>query len=400
MDTLRLTRRLFAIIVLAWCLASAALSACAGGATATPAPSPTTSPAPTPTPTATPAPSPTPLPSPTPIPSPSPTFAADRPAHLPHDEGAHLTPVEWWYFNGHLTTETGAEYSFHFVTFQSALPSGFTPRLMQVGWADHGKDAYLTAEKADAPLLEATSGEFDASLPPWNMRGNGEEYSLSFQVGDYAVDMEAVSRKPPALHHGDGLVDLGIAGKTYYYSRTRLAVTGALTVAGETQKVSGNAWMDHQWGDFSTRAIGWDWLSLNLDDGSDLTVSVVWEQEGRKHITTYGTYVPPDSGAVHLPGDGITLDATGEWASEATGAVYPMGWTLRVEPLDMEITLTPVQEKAEFAAMSFIPVAYWEGAVKAEGVKAGAPVTGKGFVEMAGYARVDAAPFIPTPGQP
>ena len=63
--------------------------------------------------------------------------------------------------------------------------------------------------------------------------------------------------------------------------------------------------MDHQWGDFTTLGIGWDWLSLNLDDGSDLTVSVVWELEGHKPISTYGTYVPADASAIHLPGHDI-----------------------------------------------------------------------------------------------
>ena len=63
--------------------------------------------------------------------------------HLPHDEGAHLTPIEWWYFNGHLDTEDGRTFSYHFVTFQSMLASGLTPRLMQLSWADHDKGIHL-----------------------------------------------------------------------------------------------------------------------------------------------------------------------------------------------------------------------------------------------------------------
>ena len=73
--------------------------------------------------------------------------------------------------------------------------------------------------------------------------------------------------------------------------------------------MTGVSWFDHQWGDFSTAQIGWDWLSLNLDDGSDIMVSVVWEQTGRKHIAAYGTYIrqtlpryicpPPTSPGTH-----------------------------------------------------------------------------------------------------
>ena len=347
---------------------------------------------------------------------------------LPYDEGAHLSPVEWWYFNGHLVTESGTEFSYHFVTFQSVLPSGLTPRLAQLSWADHSKGIYLTGEQAELPFIEATSGNFDLPIAGWNMSGDGNDYVLSFQAGEYDVELRAVSRKPATLHDGTGLVDLGVAGKTYYYSRTRLETSGVVSISGETHPVSGMTWMDHQWGDFTTAAIGWDWLSLNLDDGSDLMVSVVWEQAGHKPIITYGTYVPfeyvapdplrsplapvgpvlrpdsasrpgPGAGPVHLPVEDISLDATGSWTSEATGAVYPMGWKLKIESLELDLELTPVMEDAEFDSSVFIPIVYWEGAIAATGTMEGTPVTGKGFVEMVSYA--PGVPVMqPTPGQP
>ena len=303
--------------------------------------------------------------------------------------------------------EERAEFSYHFVTFQSALPSGLTPRVAQLTWADHEKVLHLTAEQADLPLIEATSGGFDLPIAGWRMSGDGEDYALSFQAGEYDVRLRAVSRKPATLHHRTGLVDLGVAGKTYYYSRTRLETSGVVSISGEAHPVSGTTWMDHQWGDFTTQPIGWDWLSLNLDSGSDIMVSVAWEQANHDHIITYGTWVPPDSaprsgpgaGPVHLPENDISLDAAGSWTSEATGAVYPMGWTLRVESLDLDLELTPVMEDAEFAASAFIPVVYWEGAVRAAGTREGRPVAGKGFVEMTGYAPVVPA-MPPTPGQP
>ena len=344
-----------------------------------------------------PAPTDTPVPTPTLVPAKEQqvdTTGLPDSSHsvvLPDDEGAHLSPVEWWYFNGHLTTDSGEEFSYHFVTFQSALPSGLTPRLAQVSWVDHSTGLYLTAEQAGLPMLAATSGHFDLPIAGWNMSGDGEDYVLSFQAGEYDVELQAVSRKPATLHDGTGLVDLGVAGKTYYYSRTRLETSGVVSISGKAHSVSGMTWMDHQWGDFTTAAIGWDWLSLNLDDGSDLTVSVVWEQDGHKPITTYGTYVPPDSAPVHLLGEDISLDATGSWTSETTGAVYPIGWTLRIESLGLDLELTPVMENAEFNSSAFIPIVYWEGAVRATGTREGAAVAGKGFVEMVGYA-----PSVPT----
>ena len=324
------------------------------------------------------------------------TPAPEDTVRLPHDEGAHLSGLEWWYFNGHLTTENGQEFSYHFVTFQSVLTSGLTPRLAQLSWADHVNGLHLTEEKPDVSLLEPLSGEFDLPIAGWRMSGNGELYHLNFGAGDYTVELEAVSQKPAVLHQTTGLVDLGTAGKTYYYSRTRLETSGTVSVSGVSHPVTGVSWMDHQWGDFTTMGIGWDWLSLNLDDGSDLMVSVVWEQAGHKPVSAYGTYIPANSDPVHLPGNDISLDSTGTWTSSVTGAVYPMNWNLRVDSLELDLTLTPSMEEAEFALSAFIPMIYWEGSVVATGTRNGAPVAGRGFVEMVGYA--PAAPEVqPTP---
>ena len=372
-------------------------AACSDAANDSPEAPPPVTAAPTTTlaPTSSPRPSPDPVATATALPA-TVTPAPEDTVRLPHDEGAHLLDLEWWYFNGHLTTENGQEFSYHFVTFQSVLPSGLTPMLAQLSWADHVNGLYVTEEKPDVSLLEPLSGEFDLPIAGWRMSGNGELYYLNFGTGDYAVELEAVSQKPAVLHHGTGLVDLGTAGKTYYYSRTRLETSGTVSVSGVSHPVTGVSWMDHQWGDFTTRDIGWDWLSLNLDDGSDLMVSVVWEQAGHKPVSAYGTYIPADSDPVHLPGNDISLDSTGTWTSSVTGAVYPMNWKLRVDSLELDLTLTPSMEEAEFALSAFIPMIYWEGSVVATGTRNGAPVAGRGFVEMVGYA--PAAPEIqPTP---
>ena len=192
---------------------------------------------------------------------------------LPHDEGVHLSPLEWWYFNGHLTTESGQGFSYHFVTFQSVLPSGLTPRVAQLSWADHDKSLHLTGEQAALPFLEASSGHFDLSTNGWHMSGDVDTYQLSFRVGNYTVELEANSKRPAVLHHGTGLVDLDIAGKTYYYSRTDLKTSGTVSISGVSHPVTGVSWMDHQWGDFTTTEIGWDWLSLNL-----ATVLILWSR--------------------------------------------------------------------------------------------------------------------------
>ena len=76
------------------------------------------------------------------------------------------------------------------------------------------------------------------------MDGDGTDYRLDFNIGGYTLELTAISQKPAALHQDTGLVDLGVAGKTYYYTRPRLAIDGIMERNGAVKPVSGSAWMD------------------------------------------------------------------------------------------------------------------------------------------------------------
>ncbi len=369
-------------------LAPLVLGAC-GGAATVPAPTATPLPAATSTPTAV----------PTEVPAPD---APTSPLKLPEDEGAHVAGIEWWYFNGHLADGAGNRYSFHFVTFQSAAGAAATAQLFQLSWADHARQIYLTEEKATLTAPVRSPGRFDVQYSGWSMRGNGMDYALSFNTGGdtgtYSLDLTATSRKPAALHQGTGLAGLGPAGYTYYYSRTRLDASGTLDIDGQPRAVTGAAWMDHQWGEISGQQVGWDWMSLQFDDGSDLMAALVWDPDGRQPFAGYGTHVAADGAVRHLDAEDLRLAPTGSWTSPATGVVYPMGWELSVGTLAMDLALTPVQRDAEFAGSRFVSAAYWEGAVSVEGTRGGTAVTGRGFVEMVGYDPRQTAPILPPPG--
>ncbi len=72
--------------------------------------------------------------------------------------------------------------------------------------------------------------------------------------------------------------------------------------------VEGEAWFDHQWGDFiSIGGGGWDWFAVNLDDGTDLTLSLVRDADG-SYPLVYGTLVGRDGTVRHLDRDAFTVD--------------------------------------------------------------------------------------------
>ena len=118
----------------------------------------------------------------------------------------------------------------------------------------------------------------------------------------------------------------------YYYSRTAMDADGALTLGAVTYQVVGDAWFDHQWGDFiSVGGGGWDWYAVNLEDGTDLTLSLVRDADG-SYPLVYGTVVDPDGTTRHLDGGAFTVVPTGTWTSPTTGAAYPAGW-LDLDPV-------------------------------------------------------------------
>ena len=304
---------------------------------------------------------------------------------LPADEGPHDSGIEWWYFNGLLTDDQGREYSYHYVTFQSEATGAAVPHLLQASLGDHAAGKHLTGEQVFLDSLDSNATGIDVAVNGWAMQGDGQSYSLEFDLEGYSLDLDAVSARPPVLHQGIGLVKLGPAGDTFYYSRTRLALTGSITVDGQQRPVTGISWMDHQWGDDISQRVGWDWVSVQLGDGSDLMAVTVWDPVDRTPFAGYGTLVSPDGAMLTLEQDDLSITSSGTWTSPITGIQYPSGWTLTIPSLDLMLELEPVLVDSEFAGSQYTPAAYWEGEVRVTGTRQGQAVGGRGFVELVGY---------------
>ena len=361
------------------------------GCAAEPTATPTAIPAQTPVPTSTAKPAPTQTPTPEPL------------VFLPADEAPHDAPIEWWYFNGMLRDDVGGEYGYHFVTFQTEGAPGVVPHLLQATLGDHGRGVHYAAERGALLAERPDARSVDAETGGWLMRAGPKGYDMRFHFDEgevpVALELRAVPRRDPVLHGGTGLVHMGPeAGSTYYYSRTRLHVTGWIEDAEGRRPVTGPGWMDHQWGEIASRRIGWDWASVQFDDGADLMVAVVWHPDGRRHLSGHGTYLEPDGTVKYLEGDDVSINGHGSWTSPETGVEYPMGWQVGVAPMGLELELTPYLEQAE-SASGILGVSYWEGAVSVEGRRGGEPVSGWGFVELVGYdpRQLEVTTPAPTP---
>jgi predicted secreted hydrolase len=357
-------------------------------------------------------------------PSPRPAAVADPvPVVLPRDDGPHDRLTEWWYYTGHLRAADGARFGFEFVVFRAERGRFPTSWVSHLAVTDETGHRFVYSQRLEvgtqvdrSPLgPDGSPVGFDLSLvgadpsrpetfgrPAWTMTGLSgtdrltatlapDEAATAGVPGGLALDLRLHATKPPALHGRDGWVDFGPAGGSYYYSRTAMDATGSLDLDGTTLAVDGSAWFDHQWGDFiSVGGGGWDWFAVNLDDGSDLTLSLVRDVDGTYPLI-YGTFVAPDGSVRHLDRDAFSVTVTDRWVSPATGADYPAGWTVRIPGDDLTITLHPTVADQELDTRATTGVVYWEGSQVVQATRAGRSLGGQGYVELTGYAPSKAA---------
>ena len=320
---------------------------------------------------------------PPPTATPTPPYGLP-PIELPADEAPHDFGTEWWYFNVHLWGEDGRRYALHDVVFQiQDLDSSRTLYVRQTAFADVSGGTHETAERLrsepeplseEAGVFRATFGDLFVSAE------DGRRYRLVGEVGTTAYDLTLLATAAPLLHHDDGLVDFGEAGVTYYYSRPRLEVSGTVTAAGGTAvPVSGLGWMDRQWGNFQPVAIGWDWASVQLDDGTDLMLTRVFGA-GRRTVAAYGTLGRGGEATRLLGADEFAFAPTGpSWTSARTGTTYATSWRVAVPGEVEPFTLEPLVEGSEFVSGA-LGVVYWESGAEAQA--ADGRVVGQGFVEL------------------
>jgi predicted secreted hydrolase len=346
-----------------------------------------------------------------PSPSAAPTRPIDPlPIQLPQDDLPHSRLTEWWYYTGHLRGGSGERWGFEFVIFRAER--GPIP----VSWASHlaltderGKTFRYDQRSEIGPQVDRSAsagGGFALAITgvappvgpgptparstpptPWQMSGVGgrDRLAATSEVAGFGLALDLAPARPVALHDRDGWVDFGPAGGSYYYSRTRLAASGTVATAGGTVAVEGLVWFDHQWGDFiAVGSGGWDWFAVNLDDGTDLTISLVRASDG-SYPLVYGTVVDAAGRVRHLERDAFAVTPTGSWISPRTGARYPAGWGIEVPADQLTIDLRPTVADQELDTRQTTGVVYWEGSQLVEARRAGRMLGGEGYVELTGY---------------
>jgi predicted secreted hydrolase len=335
---------------------------------------------------------------------------ASRALRFDEDFGAHPdTQTEWWYATGH-SRGSVAELGFQITFFRSrvgttqALKSRFAARQLIFAHAavtDLQSRKLLHAQRiarsgGDATFDGAVAelGNTRVRLGSWSLLREPQtpaHYLARADSADFALDLQLTPQQPVLLQGEQGWSRKGpdprqVSG---YYSEPQLQVSGTITLQGQKQALNGGAaWLDHEWSDavLPPGAVGWDWIGMNLFDGSALTAFRLRDKAGGP-MWDGGSFRGPKGGGgqqTYVFSHGETeFRPTRYWTSPRTNTRYPVEWTVRT-PADF-YTVRPLLDDQELDSRASTGAIYWEGL--SELLDSQGRSVGRGYLEMTGYAK-------------
>jgi predicted secreted hydrolase len=317
--------------------------------------------------------------------------------NFPEDHGPHPGyRNEWWYLTGNLETKTGRRFGYQVTFFKNALRpesdnvcsdgNAWCTNHLWMGHAavsDIDNATHYTAEiftRQEPGLAGAATAPFRVWIQDWQMFALGNDFPWELEVfaDDFALTLQLSTLKPPVLQGDSGLSqkspDSGNA--SYYYSMTRLQTQGQIHLAGESNDVEGQSWLDREW---STSALasdqsGWDWFSLQFNDNSELMYYQLRDDLSNTHSSSSGNFTSLMGLQTSISPEDILLEEQTHWLS-SDGTSYTTQWRMQYAGNDLIIRAVFDDQLMD------VTFQYWEGAVDVLDAVSGEKI-GQGYLEM------------------
>ena len=332
------------------------------------------------------------------------------PLRFPRDFGSHPEQaIEWWYITGNAAAGERL-FGFQLTFFRAKvrgnerLRSAFAAHQLILGHAAltdlQGQRLWHEQRSARQGLGLSQAAEDDTNLllHPWTLKRqalpSGSRYEARLRSAHFSLLLDFQATQPVLLQGQQGWSQKGPAAAqfSHYYSEPQMAVTGELVLEGRRYRLNtpssdlsqpGRAWLDHEWSDqlMSGEAQGWDWLGMNLFDGTALMAFRMRHKDGSTQWDA-STWRGPD-GRTHSAPRGSTHWVPGaRWRSPRTQADYPIEWTLTC-PLG-EFRVKALLADQELDSRHSTGNVYWEGLSELYDLQG--RCVGRGYVELTGYA--------------
>ncbi|MGA2262294.1 MAG: polyprenyl synthetase family protein [Acidobacteriota bacterium] len=352
------------------------------------------------------------------------------------DESLHAdAPIEWWFVQGNYQSSRSRSREFMVSLLKHCGATRYSERthgfslLISVLDPATGRHAYLSQvdqtsvdlfihlaprirkTNLDTTIIDACVGEISAHGPPspicacasspdlqsdpfravwqnFSLGHDSRHFDLTFQ--EPGTGSECVLRLSPEISraHLEKLPFQNTGGMAYVMYPA-LALRG---MAGG-EPVTGQAWFDHQWGNYASfrmrsravQILGWDWWGIRL--ANDYHIMAVVHRDARqgKQLARYAVLMR--QGQPPLVCSEFAARPVRYWKSEATHIRYPVAWDLSLPQLGTELRFDPMADDQEIPIFG-VQRAIWEGAGTVSGTCQGRPITGRARMELAGYGYI------------
>ncbi len=310
--------------------------------------------------------------------------------------------TEWWYYTGNLKSADGHRFGFELTFFRQGVSRDHPKTsdwdiqdiyLAHLALSDlDGGHFYRTqrTNRAGPGLAGASEQLAKVWNGNWQVQWTNGEQQLQAITDNFALRFAMRSRKPPVIHGKNGVSQKSAGQASHYISFTRLLASGSIELNGKTYQVEGTAWMDHEFFTHMMEAnrSGWDWLSLQFDDNTELMLYRFRHWDGSVDPFSAGTYVDAEGQSTFLGVSDFSMQPGAQsYTSPDTHAVYPIAWQVAVPSLRLDLRVTTPLSSQELVTPGNAGLSYWEGAITINVTRNGAPAKGVGYLEMTGYAR-------------
>ena len=312
-------------------------------------------------------------------------FAIPDPAYrieFPQDHGPHPDyRIEWWYLTATLEGEDGQDYGVQWTLFRTAMQPGEaegwdSPQIWMGHAAVTSSDEHLFAERlARGGIGQAgvISEPFQAFIDDWRMEGI-DRMRVTARGAEFAYDLELVANGPLVLQGEGGYSVKSPDGQaSHYYSQPFYRVSGVLDLPGGSVNVSGQGWLDREWSSqpLSEDQHGWDWFSLQFEDGARL---MGFGLRGLETVFASATWIDPDGTTTAFTDGALRLTPLNR--ALVAGRNIPVEWRVELPACGVDVEVEALNPGA-WMGVSF---PYWEGPIRVRGSH-----EGRGYLEMTGY---------------
>jgi predicted secreted hydrolase len=345
---------------------------------------------------------------------------------LPRDHRWHGGPFyttseywEWHYWTAFVTdVESGEEWGLFYTTMRNAFnPATGEPVVLNyLSATNFATQTFYPSSRFTTEGGQQTGRPADSRSPDYFEFGISSSDGLSileryyhaderwgFRVSSaaigeqaaLAVDVEMVLESPGYLpttptgieeegYSRDGLYNPEtMYGLSYYYYAPSMALSGTITVGEETHQVTGSAWLEHQWGNYSTadpESYRWRWGSVRFDEGGGIN----WRQWQRGpdnapvyHLNHFAIHTP-EGHVTYGYGRDLTYEVLDTWVSPHTAHQYGLYALLRT-PIGI-FHVSPIVAEQEIVIPG-LTAPLWEGALEVRRDSSDGPLVGRMYME-------------------